>query len=97
VGPGGAGQGGEGRALLSRRRRRACVCDAAPAGRDTAPGTGPGPLGSSSHAHTPGIRARPGVSRRKSIAVEVPDRAQQAILSADAGFGQGKPAGTHIR
>jgi hypothetical protein len=39
---------------------------------------------------------RPGVSQRKSIAVEAPDRAKQAILSADAGFGQGKFAGTRI-
>jgi hypothetical protein len=48
-------------------------------------------------ARTPGIRARPGVSRRKSIAAEVPDRAKRAVLSADAGFEHGKHAGNRIR
>ena len=40
-------------------------------------------------ARTPGIGARPRVSRRESIVADVPDRATQAIPSAEAWFGHG--------
>ena len=40
-------------------------------------------------ARTPGFGARPRVSRRESIVADVPDRATQAIPSAEAWFGHG--------
>jgi hypothetical protein len=70
AGRGGAGRGGAGRGGAGWGGLGQGVCAAAPAGRDT---TRNRQLRSSRRARTPGIRARAGVSRNKSIAVELPD------------------------